>query len=198
MQRKEKMLKNKVFITFVGISLVAAIIYNISFFSNKRKVRSHNQSSHSVNTALASLPTDGERNDVEKDNTLTTFISTPSEVADNLKLFALENKPWGRNPFLTPEEELSLQTMYLKGNEGEGKNATTIDGILIGQSQRVAIIDHTIVTEGDWIGVEQVVKIDKTKAVLAVGKNRRAIIMDEPSITITVEESKDSEEKDEI
>ena len=192
------MLKNKVFITFVGISLVAASIYNISFFSNKRKVRSHNQSSRSVNTALASLPTDDERNDVEKDTTLTTFISTPSEVAGNLKLFALENKPWGRNPFLTPEEELSLHTMYLKGTKGEGENATTIDGILIGQSQRVAIIDHTIVTEGDWIGVEQVVKIDKTKAVLAVGKNRREIIMDEPSITITVEESKDSEEKDEI
>lgn len=192
------MLKNKVFITSVGISLIIAIIYNISYFTNRKKARLNHQAPQSVEAALVPLPINDERSNVEGDTTLTAFISTSSEAVDNLKLIALENKPWGRNPFLTPEEELSLQLSYLKGIEGERENATAIDGILIGQTQRVAIIDHTIVTEGDWIGVEQVVKIDKTKAVLAVGKNRRAIIMEEPSITITVEEGKDCEEKDEI
>ena len=193
MHREGKMLKNKVFITAVGISLIIAIIYNISYFTNTKKARSHKQNSPSVNT----VPIDDERRKAAKDTPLDAFIAASSKVVDKAKLIALENKPWGRNPFLTLEEELALQTMHLKENEGKGEKVTTINGILIGQNQRVAIMDHTIVTEGDWVGVEQVVKIEKTKAILAVGKKRRAVIMDEPSITIAVDENKDSEEEDE-
>jgi len=197
MQKAGKMLKNKVFITAVAISLMMAIVYNISYFTDRKKARSHKQRSPSAKAVLSSLPVDDERRMAAKDTPLDTFIATSSEVVDKAKLIALENKPWGRNPFLTLEEELALQTMHLKGNEGKGGKVTTINGILIGQNQRVAIMDHAIVTEGDWVGVEQVVKIEKTKAILAVGKKRRAVIMDEPSITIAVEEIKDSEEEDE-
>ena len=186
MQKEVKMLKNKFFIAFIGISLAVAIIYNISFFANRRNSRSSNQNSHSVEAALSSLPTDANS------------IYKPSKIVDNLRRITLENKPWGRNPFLTPEEELSLQMNHHRGEKGEERKVTAINGILIGQNQRVAIIDHTIVTEGDWIGSEQVVKIDKNKAILAIGKNRRSIVMDAPSIAISVEESIDKEGKDEM
>ena len=182
MQKEEKMLKNKCFITFIGISFVIVLMYNFNFFANRRNSRSHNQRAHSVEIALASLPPEADP------------IHKPSKIVDNLKRITLENKPWGRNPFLTPEEELSLQTRYRKGDKDKESEATTIHGIFISQNQRIAIIDHTIVTEGDWIGSEQVVKIDNNKAILATGKNRRSIVMDEPSIAISVEER----EKDEM
>jgi len=158
----------------------------------------HHQRAYSANSAFASLPPDSDGGGSKGTTNLVNSAYQTSKIVNTLKKLSLENEPWGRNPFLTPAEELSLQTRYRKGDKDKESEATTINGILIGQNQRIAIIDHTIVTEGDWIGSEQVVKIDKNKAILAIGKNRRSVVMDVPSIAISVEESIDREEKDEL
>ena len=192
-QKVGKMLKNKFFIAFVGICLVMALIYNISFYTNRRKkTRPKIQMVNTVEVAHPPMTNGIDKTGDEVDTNLPESIYKPSKIVDNLKRMTLENRPWGRNPFLTPDEEMSIQITYRKG-EGVKEEANIINGILIGQNQRVAIIDHKIVLEGDWIGAEQVVKIDKKKVVLALGKNRRVIVMEETPIAIIVEESERNE-----
>jgi hypothetical protein len=187
------MLKNRLFIALVGITLVIALIYNIRFFAHRGNTRLYNQGTSGVETAFASLPSDSERKGTEGNSTPVPLPFKPSVIVDTVSMMALESTPWGRNPFLTLEEESAPQHGDAKKEGDERKETTTVQGILIGYHQRVAIIDHTVVTEGDWIGGEQIIKIDRGKVVLAMGKNQRVLVMEESPITISVKEGSDEE-----
>lgn len=191
------MLKNKLFLIGLGIALILALIYNISFFAGRRSAQSSGSLTHSGAVALASLPPHGTDDGTGKGGTIFAPVVKPVKMVDRLKSLALDSRPWGRNPFLTGEEEFSLQAQYATGERERENGATTINGILIGTNRRIAIIDRTIVGEGDWIGPEQVVEIDGNEAILALGRNRRAIAMKAPPIAITVEKHEDSEREHE-
>ena len=193
MQREWKMLKNKFFLVAVGIALALALIYNISFFASRRNVLSPDSMTHSGEVALASLPPHAAGVGAEGEGTLFSPVVKPVKMVDNLKGLALDTRPWGRNPFLTEDEEFSTHPRNATGEGNKESESTTISGILIGSNRRIAIIDHTVVEEGDWVGPEQVVEIDDGKALLALGKNRRLIVMEKPPIAITVEKSEESE-----
>jgi len=191
-QKVEKMLKNKFFIAFLGIMLVVALVYNISYFTSRGKPKVREQTSKAVETIDPTLPINADKSAKQVNTNLLKSICKPSKIVDNFKRITVENKPWGRNPFLTPDEEMSIRLTSSKG-EGEDKEPAIIKGILIGEKQRVAIIDHKIVTEGDWIGAEQVVRIDKDKVILTLGKSQRVITMENPPVSIIVEETKHNE-----
>jgi len=191
-QKVEKILKNKFFIAFLGIMLVVALVYNINYFSNRGKPKVREQTNMAVATIDPPPSENVDKTAREMNNNSLKSIYKPSKIVANFKRITVENKPWGRNPFLTPDEEMSIRLTSTKG-EGEDKEPTIIKGILIGEKQRVAIIDHEIVTEGDWIGAEQVVKIDKEKVVLTLGKSQRVITMEKIPVSIIVEETKHNE-----
>ena len=186
------MLSNKYFIAFLGILLVVALAYNVRYFSTRGKPKAREQTNKAVETIDPPLSNNVDKSANDKNTKLLQSINEPSKIVDNVKRMVAENKPWGRNPFLTPDEELSIRLISRKG-EGEGEEPAIIKGILIGEKQRVAIIDHKIVTEGDWIGPEQVVRIDKDKVVLTLGKSQRVITMEETPVSIIVEETKHNE-----
>ena len=191
-QKVEKMLKNKFFIAFLGIMLVVALVYNISYFTSRGKPKVRKQTNMAVETIDPPPSENVDKSAREMNSNSLKSIYKPSNIVDNLKRITVENKPWGRNPFLTPDEEMSIRLTSSKG-EGEDKEPAIIKGILIGEKQRVAIIDHKIVTEGDWIGAEQVVRIDKDKVVLTLGKSQRVITMEKSTVSIIVEETKHNE-----
>ena len=191
-QKVEKMLKNKFFIAFLGIMLVVALVYNISYFTSRGKPKVRKQTNMAVETIDPPPSENVDKSAREMNSNSLKSIYKPSNIVDNLKRITVENKPWGRNPFLTPDEEMSIRLTSSKG-EGEDKEPAIIKGILIGEKQRVAIIDHKIVTEGDWIGAEQVVRIDKDKVVLTLGKSQRVITMEKSPVSIIVEETKHNE-----
>ena len=186
------MLKNKFFIAFLGIMLVVALVYNISYFTSRGKPKVRKQTNMAVETIDPTPSENVDKSAREMNSNSLKSIYKPSNIVDNLKRITVENKPWGRNPFLTPDEEMSIRLTSSKG-EGEDKEPAIIKGILIGEKQRVAIIDHKIVTEGDWIGAEQVVRIDKDKVVLTLGKSQRVITMEKSPVSIIVEETKHNE-----
>lgn len=186
------MLKNKFFIAFLGIMLVVALVYNISYFTSRGKPKVREQTNKAVETIDSQVSENDDKAASEMNANLFKSIYKPSKIVDNFKRITVENKPWGRNPFLTPDEEMSIRLTSTKG-EGKEEEPAIIKGILIGEKQRVAIIDHKIVTEGDWIGAEQVVRIDKDKVVLTLGKSQRVITMEKSPVSIIVEETKHNE-----
>lgn len=190
--RKERMLKNKFFIAFLAVMLVVALVYNIHYFSTRGKPKVRQPTPDGIESMDASLTnhTDSSSHPLNTDRFQP--IVQPKTMTQNLKRITVENKPWGRNPFLTPDEATSIRLSQSQ-NESEDQQPTRIKGILIGDKQRVAIIDHTIVTEGDWIGPEQVVRIDKDKVVLTLGKSQRVITMEQSPVSIIVEKTEHNE-----
>lgn len=106
----------------------------------------------------------------------------PSEPEKHSELLA-----WGRNPFLTPEEE---------GKELAPKGATTaslmpsnpniVSAIILQGSRKVATVNNQIVMVGDLLGEEKVLDIKVDRVVLERNGKRREILLRQSPISITV------------
>ena len=84
-----------------------------------------------------------------------------------------ERDGWGRNPFLTPEEEAM-------GRRG-GTQGQTIHAIITGRGRSVAALDGRMVSVGDSIGDEVVVEIRRDAVVLERNGRRRILRVQELS-----------------
>ena len=109
------MLSNKYFIAFLGILLVVALAYNVRYFSTRGKPKAREQTNKAVETIDPPLSNNVDKSANERNTKLLQSINEPSKIVDNAKRMVAESKPWGRNPFLTPDEELSNRLISRKG-----------------------------------------------------------------------------------
>jgi len=96
-------------------------------------------------------------------------VKTREQVVD-------ERPQWGRNPFLTEEEEARAREIKVEGLK--------IKAIIVGLPRSVATLDGQTVMVGDKIGEETVVQIRENAVVLERGGRERIIKIREPSISI--------------
>lgn len=94
-----------------------------------------------------------------------------------------EQSPWGRNPFLTEEEEAA------KG-KNRGGDGMQVKAIIVGQPKSVATIDGRTVTVGERIGEETVWEILPDAVVLERDGHKRTIKVSEPAVSVEVKERK--------
>lgn len=87
-----------------------------------------------------------------------------------------ERPRWGRNPFLTEEEEARAGEIKVEGLK--------VQGIIVGLPRSVATLDGQTVMVGEKIGEETVVQIRENAVVLERGGRKRIIKIREPSISI--------------
>jgi len=89
----------------------------------------------------------------------------------------VEERPrWGRNPFLTEEEEARAGEIKVEGLK--------VQGIIVGLPRSVATLDGQTVMVGEKIGEETVVQIRENAVILERGGRKRIIKIREPSIFI--------------
>ncbi|MEE8076254.1 MAG: hypothetical protein V3T60_11590 [Candidatus Binatia bacterium] len=100
-------------------------------------------------------------------------VSGPDQVVD-------ERTPWGRNPFLTEEEEA-------RGREPE-VGRLKIKAIIVGPPRSVATLDGRAVLVGEMIGGETVLDIRQDAVVLERGGRKRVIRIREPSVSIRIKD----------
>jgi len=93
-----------------------------------------------------------------------------------------DKTPWGRNPFLTAEEEAGERP-----REGDGLQ---VKAIIMGWPKSVATIDGRTVAVGEKVGEETVQEIRSDAVVLERDGNRRILRVSEPSISIRVRDVK--------
>ena len=87
-----------------------------------------------------------------------------------------ERSRWGRNPFLTEEEEARAGEIKVEGLK--------VQGIIVGLPRSVATLDGQAVMVGEKIGEEMVVQIRENAVVLERDGHKRIIKIREPSISI--------------
>ncbi|MBI3001736.1 MAG: hypothetical protein HYY46_25255 [Deltaproteobacteria bacterium] len=103
-------------------------------------------------------------------------VSVQSEAVD-------EHTPWGRNPFLTAEEETG------KG-KSQGGDGLQVKAIIVGRPKSVATIDGRTVTVGEKVGEEIVSEIRPDAVVLERDGRKRMIKVSEPAVSVQVQERK--------
>ncbi len=102
-------------------------------------------------------------------------VSVQSETVD-------ERTPWGRNPFLTGEEEAA---------KGKGRgDGVQVKAIIVGRPKSVATIDGRTVTVGERVGEETVSEIRPDAVVLERDGHKRMLKVSEPTVSIEVKERK--------
>lgn len=99
------------------------------------------------------------------------------------ELEALRKGPWGRNPFLTPEEEAPLSPER-RAESPAGFAPIEVQAILVSEGKRIAMIDGLVVAEGDLIGEEEVLEIRPRAVVLRKGDHTRTVEMEFPAIEV--------------
>ncbi|MFQ5540494.1 MAG: hypothetical protein ACE5FB_08820 [Candidatus Binatia bacterium] len=104
-------------------------------------------------------------------------ITGPDRVVD-------ERTPWGRNPFLTEEEEARA------GEPEPEVEELKIKAIIVGPPRSVATLDGRAVLVGEMIGGETVLDIRQDAVVLEKGGRKRVLRIREPSISIQVKDEK--------
>lgn len=99
---------------------------------------------------------------------------------------------WGRNPFLTQEEIASLQKKEPPPPipETVAPPVWEVKSILISGSSRVATINDSIVTVGDFVGEERVLEIQEDRVVLGREGKKWVIRVKQPAIPIEMEEER--------
>lgn len=108
---------------------------------------------------------------------------------------------WGRNPFLTPEEEQAFKgtkapsqmqitapspEKAVKPIEEEKPPTFTVSAIILQGARRVATINNQIVTVGDFLGEEKVLEIKADRVVLGSKGKKREIPIRQSPISIIV------------
>ena len=104
-------------------------------------------------------------------------ISVQSETID-------ERTPWGRNPFLTEEEEEAAK------RKNRGGDGIQVKAIIVGRPKSVATIDGRTVTVGERVGEETVSEIRPDAVVLERDGHKRFLKVSEPTISVEVKEGK--------
>lgn len=182
------MLTNKFFIGILAILLVLVVVYNWKFFSQKNADYKKTVSGPSPLTpeplsSLSHRPGEGVSGE--------TLSSQPTDVSNRIKdewKNLLTRQRWGRNPFLTPSEAGYFSSLYcLDPGSDIGKKADTISAILMAEGDGIAIINHQIVSKGDWIGGEQIEEIKPDRVLFDRGGRLRTIIIKESPVIVTLE-----------
>jgi len=93
-----------------------------------------------------------------------------------------ELSPWGRNPFLTEEEEAKAKDW--------GEEGLQVKTIIVGRAKSVATLDGRAVVAGEKIGGETVWEIHPEGVILEKDGRRRMLRLKEPSISIETKEGK--------
>jgi hypothetical protein len=100
------------------------------------------------------------------------------------ELEALSRGPWGRNPFLTPEEEAAHLGQARPADLSAEFPPREVKAILISEGRRIANIDGHVVVEGDLIGKERVLEIRPHAVVLGHGTRTRTIELTLPAAPV--------------
>lgn len=103
-------------------------------------------------------------------------VAVKSETVD-------EHTPWGRNPFLTAEEETGKR-------KSQGGDGLQVKAIIMGRPKAVATIDGHTVTVGEKVGEEIVAEIRPDAVVLERDGRKRMIKVSEPAVSVQVQERK--------
>lgn len=90
--------------------------------------------------------------------------------------------PWGRNPFLTEEEEARAKA--------RGSDGLQVKTVIVGKPKSVATVDGRTVVVGEKVGEETVAEIRSDAVVLELDGRKRMVKVREPSISIEVKEGK--------
>jgi hypothetical protein len=99
-------------------------------------------------------------------------------ASDPQKDEALE---WGRNPFLTPEEETKKPSL---------PDGLQVKAIITGPPRSIATVDGKTIMVGDKVGEEIVREIHSDSVVLERAGEKRILRVSEPVIEIQVREGK--------
>jgi hypothetical protein len=89
-----------------------------------------------------------------------------------------ERTPWGRNPFLTEEEEARARDPEVAG--------LRVKAIIVGSPRSVATLNGQTVLVGEMIGGEKVLEIRRDAVVLERGGQKRVLRIREPSVSIRI------------
>ncbi|MFQ5881980.1 MAG: hypothetical protein ACE5I9_05850 [Candidatus Methylomirabilales bacterium] len=114
-------------------------------------------------------------------------LTTPKREVTLMReeLEALSRGPWGRNPFLTPEEEaVALGLVSTQEELAPGFAPLEVRAILVSEGRKVAMINSHVVTEGDLVGEERVLEIRPHAVVLGKGKHTRTVEMQFSSLPV--------------
>ncbi len=110
--------------------------------------------------------------------------SSPDLILKREELEALSSGPWGRNPFLTPDEEAALRAHAAPPDFSSDFAPREVSAILMSEGRRIAMIDGHAVAEGDLIGKELVLEIRPHAVVLGHGKRTRTVELTLPAVPI--------------
>lgn len=110
--------------------------------------------------------------------------SSPDPTVTREELQALSSGPWGRNPFLTPDEEAALSGQARSVDFSAEFAPREVRAILMSEGKRIANIDGRVVTEGDLIGKERVLEIRPHAVVLGHGKRTRTVELTLPAAAV--------------
>jgi hypothetical protein len=110
--------------------------------------------------------------------------SSPDLTIKRDELEALSSGPWGRNPFLTPDEEAALRAHATPPDFSSDFAPREVSAILMSEGRKMAMIDGHLVAEGDLIGKERVLEIRPHAVVLGHGKNTRTVELTLPATQV--------------
>jgi len=110
--------------------------------------------------------------------------SSPDLTVKREELEALSSGPWGRNPFLTPDEEAALPGQARSVDFSAEFAPREVRAILMSEGKRIANIDGHVVAEGDLIGKERVLEIRPHAVVLGHGKRTRTVELTLPAVPV--------------
>jgi len=110
--------------------------------------------------------------------------SSPDLIVKREELEALSSGPWGRNPFLTPDEEAAHLGQARPVDFSAEFAPREVRAILMSEGKRIANIDGHVVAEGDLIGKERVLEIRPHAVVLGHGKRTRTIELTLPAAAV--------------
>jgi len=110
--------------------------------------------------------------------------SSPDLTVRREELEALSSGPWGRNPFLTPDEEAALPGQARPVDFSGEFAPREVRAIVMSEGKRIANIDGHVVAEGDLIGKERVLEIRPRAVVLGHGKRTRTVELTFPAAAV--------------
>ena len=109
---------------------------------------------------------------------------SPDLTVRREELEALSSGPWGRNPFLTPDEEAAHLGQARPVDFSAEFAPREVRAIVMSEGRRIANIDGHVVAEGDLIGKERVLEIRPHAVVLGHGKRTRTVELTLPAAAV--------------
>jgi len=165
------LLKNKVFIVIMAIVLSFIVIYNIRFFSQRKRMKILSPADRAGETLNLVKPQSrvGKNSLPGKKEPLSPFWGkNPFLLAGEKKL--------GKSFFLTPPSEEKNPTIETQEKK-QKENEWSLTAILFSDTSSLAIINHEVVKAGDTLagGEVKVIKIMPEKVIL--GRKKETFIL---------------------